>query len=356
MTAHFRTGLLLAVLTGLFMVVGSLIGGQSGMVIAFIIALGMNFFAYFFSDRMVLRMHNAQEVDRSTAPEYYGIVENLVQRAGLPMPKVYVIEDDQPNAFATGRSPNHAAVAATTGLLRMLNAEEVAGVMAHELAHVKNRDMLTMTIAATLGGAIGMLGNFAYMGMGSQRNDGSRPNPIIGIAIMILAPLAAMLIKMAVSRSREYEADRVGGAIVGNPLWLASALNKIHNGVAQIPSAYHSPATAHLFIANPLSGGGMDSLFSTHPNMENRVAELEQQAASMGVRSYSDMFGPQPVMPQSGQQGGDGPWNGGAQWQGGAPDQPARDAKTGPWGQSLTDGGNAGPWGQRPEQRKSRWN
>jgi heat shock protein HtpX len=353
MQAHFRTGLLLAVMTGLFMVIGSLIGGQGGMVIAFIIAAGMNFFAYFFSDRMVLRMHNAQQVDGSTAPEFYGIVENLARRADLPMPKVYVIEDDQPNAFATGRNPSHAAVAATTGLLRMLNAEEVAGVMAHELAHVKNRDMLTMTMAATLGGAIGILGNFAYMGSHSG-NQNNRPNPIIAIAIMILAPLAAMLIKMAVSRSREYEADRVGGEIVGNPLWLASALNKIQHGVAQIPSAYHNPQTAHLFIANPLSGGGMDSLFSTHPNMDNRVAELEKQAAAMGVRGYGDMIGPQPTMPQATQ--GDGQWNGGEQWQGGGQRGPAPGPAAGPWGQSLTDDRSAGPWGSRSDAKKGRWN
>jgi heat shock protein HtpX len=351
MNAYFRTGLLLAAMTGLFMVVGSLIGGQGGMVIAFVIALGMNFFAYFFSDRMVLRMHNAQEVDRSTAPEYYGIVENLTRRAGLPMPKVYVIEDDQPNAFATGRSPDHAAVAATTGLLRMLNAEEVAGVMAHELAHVKNRDMLIMTMAATLGGAIGMLGNFAYMGSHRSDGQGNRANPIIAIAIMILAPLAAAIIRMAVSRSREYEADRIGGEIVGNPLWLASALNKIHHGVAEIPSAHHSPATAHLFIANPLSGGGMDSLFSTHPDMGNRIAELEQHASAMGIRNYSDMVGPQPVMPARAAEG-DSQWNGGPQYRGGA--QGAPDPSTGPWGQKLTDDRASGPWGSR--QDKGRWN
>ncbi|MBL8835079.1 MAG: zinc metalloprotease HtpX [Alphaproteobacteria bacterium] len=285
---YLRTAILLAAMTGLFLAVGYLVGGPTGMVIGFLVAAGLNFFAYWNSDQAVLRMANAQEVDRSTAPQFYGIVEQLAQRAGLPMPRVYLIDEDQPNAFATGRNPENAAVAATTGLLRMLSPEEVAGVMAHELAHVRHRDTLTMTITATLAGAIGMLANFAGLfGMHSRDANGN-PNPmgVVGsLVMMIVAPLAAALVQMAISRSREYEADRLGAAICGNPLWLASALERIHHGVAQIPNAAAeaNPATAHLYIANPLSGMGMDNLFSTHPSMQNRVARLHEMAAEFGA-------------------------------------------------------------------------
>jgi len=277
-----RTFLLLAGLTGLFVAIGYLIGGASGMLIAFAVAAAMNFFAYWNSDKMVLRMYGAREVDRATAPQFYGIVEQLAQRAGLPMPRVYVMENDQPNAFATGRNPQNAAVAATTGLLRKLSAEEIAGVMAHELAHVKNRDTLTMTITATLAGAISMLANFALFFGGSRDSNGnSNPLGIVGaLALMILAPLGAMLVQMAISRSREYEADRMGAEISGKPLWLASALANLHNSAQVIPNeqAERNPATAHLFIVNPLHGKGADSLFSTHPSMENRIARLRAMA------------------------------------------------------------------------------
>jgi heat shock protein HtpX len=277
-----RTFLLLAGMTGLFVAVGYLVGGQSGMLIAFGIAAAMNVFTYWNSDKMVLRMYGAREVDRNEAPQFYGIVEQLAQRAGLPMPRVFVMQNDQPNAFATGRNPQNAAVAATTGLLQKLSAEEIAGVMAHELAHVKNRDTLTMTVTATLAGAIGMLANFA-MFFGGSRDSNGNSNPlglIGGLAVMILAPIGAMLVQMAISRSREYEADREGAEISGKPLWLASALGNLHNQAQVIPNhdAERNPATAHLFIVNPLHGKGADSLFSTHPSMENRIARLRAMA------------------------------------------------------------------------------
>ena len=257
---YFRTALLLAALTGFFLVVGYLLGGQSGLILALVVALGMNLFAYWNSDRMVLRMSNAQEVGPDQAPELYGIVQGLAQRAGLPMPRVYLIDEEQPNAFATGRDPEHAAVAATTGLLRHLSREEITGVMAHELSHVRHRDTLTMTIAATLSGAIGMLATFGGL-MGGGRDENGRPmvSPVVAIAAMFLAPLAASLVQMAISRSREYEADRMGAEISGQPLWLASALAKLQAGTQQIPNqvAESHPATAHLYIANPLSAGGL---------------------------------------------------------------------------------------------------
>ena len=275
---HSRTFLLIAAMTALFMVVGYFIGGAGGMAIAFAVACAMNLFAYWNSDKMVLRMYGARQIGRADAPEFYGIVERLAANAGLPMPKVFIMEGEQPNAFATGRNPENAAVAATTGLLRLLSHEEIAGVMAHELAHVKNRDTLTMTITATLAGAIGMLANFA-MFFRPGGNDNRGPGMIGSIAIMILAPLAAMLVQMAISRSREYEADRMGAEIAGQPLWLASALDKLHRGTA-IPNyeAERNPATAHLFIVNPLSGQGADNLFSTHPSMANRIARLQAMA------------------------------------------------------------------------------
>ena len=277
-----RTAMLLAFMTALFMGVGYLIGGQGGMLIALVIAAGMNIFSWWSSDRMVLSAYDAQEIDERNAPEFFGMIRDLSQRAGLPMPKVYLINEDQPNAFATGRNPENAAVAASTGLLRRLSHEEVAGVMAHELAHIENRDTLTMTITATIAGAISMLGNFAFFFGGSRDNE--RPFGFVGALVaMIVAPFAAMLVQMAISRTREYAADRRGAEICGNPLWLASALRKIEASAHQIPNnhAEANPATAHMFIINPLSGERMDNLFSTHPNTDNRVAELEKFANAM---------------------------------------------------------------------------
>lgn len=271
-----RTAMLLAFMTALFMGVGYLIGGQSGMLIALVIAAGMNFSSYWNSDRMVLSAYHAQEVDEQTAPEFYRMVRDLSANAGLPMPRVYVFDNPQPNAFATGRNPQNAAVAASTGLLRRLTPEEVAGVMAHELAHVENRDTLTMTVTATLAGAISMLSNFAFL-FGGNRDDRNNPFGFVGVLIaMIVAPLAAMLVQMAISRTREYAADRRGAEICGNPRWLASALQKIAGDAVQIENddAERNPATAHMFIINPLSGQRMDNLFSTHPNTENRIAAL----------------------------------------------------------------------------------
>ena len=281
----FRTALLLAALTAFFLAVGYVLGGQSGLILAFVVALGMNLFAYWNSDKMVLRMANAHEVGPNDAPELYGIVQGLAQRAGLPMPRVFIIDEEQPNAFATGRDPEHAAVAATTGLLRYLSREEITGVMAHELSHVRHRDTLTMTIAATLAGAIGMLASFGFF-FGGGRGESGRGNPIVAIALMILAPLAAALVQMAISRGREYEADRMGAEISGQPQWLASALAKLHAGTQQIPNqaAQANPATAHLYIANPLSGGGMASLFSTHPPMEERIARLEAMGGQSNMQ------------------------------------------------------------------------
>lgn len=289
---YFKTGLLLAAMTALFGAIGFLIGGESGMLIALAVAAAMNLFAYWNSDKMVLSMYGAREVDAQTAPEFYGLMQQLARNAGLPMPKVYVIDNDQPNAFATGRNPENAAVAATTGLLQSLSREEIAGVMAHELGHVKNRDTLIMTITATLAGAIGMLANFA-MFFGGRSSDGNRSGlGVIGsIAVMILAPVAAMLVQMAISRSREYEADKAGAEISGNPQALASALQRISGTVERVPNqqAEGNPATAHMFIINPLHGGAMDSLFSTHPSTENRVAALMEMAGSMrgGRPSYA---------------------------------------------------------------------
>ena len=279
-----RTGILLAGLTALFLAIGFMIGGEAGMLIALVIALGMNAFAYWNSDKLVLRMYGAREADRAGAPGYYGIVEQLAHNADLPMPRVYIIDNDQPNAFATGRNPENAAVAATTGLLKRLSSEEVAGVMAHELAPVKNRDTLTMTVTATIAGAIGMLANFGlfFGGMGGGRNN---PLGIVGVLLVaILAPMAAMLVQMAISRAREYEADRVGAEICGQPLWLAAALEKIQTGAARIDNrhAEANPATAHMFIINPLHVHKVDSLFSTHPRTEERVRRLRLMAQEMG--------------------------------------------------------------------------
>ena len=276
-----RTGLLLAGLAGLFVAIGYLLGGQGGMLVAFIFAAGTNLFAYWNADKMVLRMQGAQEIDRSVAPEFYDIVARLARNAGLPMPKVYLMNNPQPNAFATGRNPENAAVAATTGLLQLLTPAEIAGVVAHELAHIKHRDTLLMTITATLAGAISMIANFGFFFGGRDRNSGL--GPLGGIALMILAPMTAMIVQMAVSRTREYEADRGGAEISGDPRALASALYKIENAAHRTvnETAVANPAMAHLFIINPLSGQRLDNLFSTHPATENRVAALESMAAEM---------------------------------------------------------------------------
>ena len=293
---YLRTAILLAGLTALFMGVGYLIGGTGGMVVAFVVALATNLFSYWNADRIVLSMYDAHEVDERTAPELYGIVRELAARAGLPMPRVYVIENPQPNAFATGRNPEQAAVAATTGLLRLLSREEIAGVMAHELAHVRNRDTLIMTITATIAGAVSMLANFAFFFGGNRENNGG----VIGaIAVAIFAPLAAMLVQMAISRTREYAADRMGAQICGNPLWLAASLARLEEGAAQIPNeeAERNPATAHLFIVNPLSGTRIDNLFSTHPDTQNRIAALQELAHEMGVRAGGLDVGPSFLSP-----------------------------------------------------------
>lgn len=273
----------------------------------------MNLFAFWNSDKMVLSMYGAVQVDRHAAPGLYTIVERLAGRAGLPMPKVFIINSDQPNAFATGRSPEHASVAATTGLLDRLSPEEIEGVMAHELAHVKNRDTLIMTITASIAGAIGMMANmFAFSSMfGGQRNEeegGNGLGMLGGIVMMVLAPLAASLVQMAISRTREYAADNEGARICGNPLWLASALERLEQAAHAIPypQAERNAATAHLFIVNPLHGGGMDNLFSTHPSMDNRIGLLRQMAAEMGMTwdaRARQQPGPAPRQ--------DGPWGGG---------------------------------------------
>jgi heat shock protein HtpX len=279
-----RTAILLAGLTALFVAIGYVLGGQSGMLIALVIAAATNLIAYWNSDKIVLRMYGAQEVDARSAPELYGLVEQLSRRAGLPMPRVYVIDEAQPNAFATGRNPENAAVAATTGLLRMLNHQEIAGVIAHELAHIKNRDTLIMTVAATLAGAISGVANiFAFTSMfGGNRENA--PHPLFALLIMIVGPLAAMLVQMAISRTREYGADRMGAEICGHPLWLASALQKLEAGAKRIasPVADTHPATAHMFIVNPLHAGAVAGLFRTHPPTEDRVRALHELAARTG--------------------------------------------------------------------------
>ena len=274
-----KTGALLAGLTALFLVAGFLLGGETGLVIALVFALGTNVYAYWNSDKLVLRMYGAREVDARTAPALYGTVEQLARRAELPMPKVYVVDTPQPNAFATGRNPENAAVAATTGLLQRLSHEEVAGVMAHELAHVKNRDTLIMTVTATIAGALGMLANFALFFGGSRNN----PLGFIGtIAIMILAPMAAMIVQMAISRTREYAADREGAEICGRPMWLASALEKLQAGASRIDNgpAEDNPATAHMFIVNPLHARSVDRMFSSHPSTTDRVRRLREMAGA----------------------------------------------------------------------------
>jgi heat shock protein HtpX len=280
--SYFKTAILLAGLTGLFMGVGYLIGGATGATIALVIAAATNIFAYWNSDRMVLSMYGAHEVDQRTAPDLFNLVAELAGRAGLPMPRVFLMDEPQPNAFATGRNPQNAAVAVTTGLVQSVSREELAGVIAHELAHIKNHDTLLMTITATIAGAVSMLAQFG-MFFGGNRDNG--PGIIGSIAMMILAPLGAMLVQMAISRTREYAADDLGARICGQPMWLASALAKIANAAHVVPNveAERNPATAHMFIINPLSGQGMDNLFTTHPSTENRIAALQQLAAQMGA-------------------------------------------------------------------------
>ncbi len=279
----FRTGFLMALLTAIFVTAGFLIGGPGGMTIAFLFAVGMNFFAYWNSDRVVLSIYHAQEVNEATAPRLYRIVRRLAENANLPMPKVCIVENPQPNAFATGRDPAHAAVCATTGILERLSDEELAGVLAHELGHVKNRDTLTMTITATIAGAVSMLANFAFFFGGNDRRN---PLGMVGVILVaILAPVAAMLVQMSLSRAREYEADKAGAEISGHPLWLAAALDKISHAAGQIENraADDHPATAHMFIINPLHGG-FAGLFSTHPPTEERIARLKAMAGTPADR------------------------------------------------------------------------
>lgn len=276
-----KTTFLMGLLTVLLVTFGGALGGRGGMGIALVMAAGMNFFAYWFSDKMVLSMYGAQEITESDDPRFYGVVRRLALRAGLPMPKVYLIDSETPNAFATGRNPQHAAVAATSGILRILSEDELAGVMAHELAHVKNRDILIQSVAATFAGAITYLAHmaqFAAIFGGGRSSDDDEGGGIFGMILMaILAPIAAMLVQMAISRSREFGADAGGASISGSPLSLANALQKLEMGNQQVPMQANA-ATAHMFIVNPLTGGGLMSLFSTHPPMAERVARLQEIA------------------------------------------------------------------------------
>lgn len=295
-----RVALLLAGMTALFLVIGRLLGGTTGMVLAFLVAAAMNLAAWWSSDTLVLKLYKARPVDARTAPQFYGIVERLAHRADLPMPRVYVIDSAQPNAFATGRGPKTAAVAATTGLLRLLNAEELTGVMAHELAHVRHRDTLTATLVATLAGAIGMLANFALFfggGSSSSSGEGEDGGPALGffgvLALSLLAPLAAMVVQMGISRSNEYAADAAGAELCGQPLWLANALEKLETGSRAIDNrrAEDNPGTAHLFIVNPLHARSLDGLFSTHPRTADRIARLRAMAG-MGRMGTLAAVGP----------------------------------------------------------------
>ncbi len=320
---YARTAMLLAALMAIFVVMGYVIGGQAGMVIAFFVALAMNLFSFWNSDTMVLKMFRGVEVDENTAPEYYRMVRDLAAHAELPMPRVYVLPSAQPNAFATGRSPSHSAVACSTGLLELLDPPELAGVIAHELAHIKNRDTLTMTVAATIGGAISMLAQWLQFSMLFGGRD-SHNNPLgwIGVlAAAIVAPFAAMLVQMAISRSREYQADRLGAMICGNPTWLASALNRLDGAAHRVVNedAEAVPAAAHLFIVNPLSGRGFDNWFSTHPSMENRIAELQKMTRESGTGNAVEI--------------GTGPIAGGG-----------RSTNTGPWSNVDEPKRRRGPW------------
>lgn len=274
-----KTAILMAAITALFIVVGGMIGGEQGMLMALLMAIGMNFFSYWFSDTMVLKMTNAQQVDERSAPQFYALVKELSEKAGLPMPKVFLINEDAPNAFATGRNPENASVAATTGIIKILSTRELRGVMAHELAHVRHRDILISTIAATMAGAISALANFA-MFFGGRNSEGRPSNPMASLMVAILAPLAASLIQMSISRAREYEADRGGAEISADPEALAQALEKIHGYAQGIPfqAVEQHPETAQMMILNPLSAGGLTQLFSTHPPTEERVARLLSMA------------------------------------------------------------------------------
>ncbi|MBA7482858.1 MAG: zinc metalloprotease HtpX [Bradyrhizobium icense] len=308
---YFRTALLLAGLTALFMGVGFLIGGKGGALIALVVAAGMNLFTWWNSDRMVLSMYGAHQVDQHSAPDLYNLVAELAARAQLPMPRVFIMDEAQPNAFATGRNPDNAAVAVTVGLMQQLSRDELAGVIAHELAHIRNHDTLLMTITATIAGAISMIAQFGMFFTG-HRDSQSGPGIIGSILMMILAPFAAMLVQMAISRTREYAADDLGARICGNPMSLASALSRIENAAHQVPNydAERNPATAHMFIINPLTGQGMDNLFATHPSTENRIAALRALAAEIGGQGG--------IQPRGRSYPPRGPWGGGA--------------KRGPWG------------------------
>jgi heat shock protein HtpX len=306
--SYLRTAILLAGLTALFMLIGYLIGGPNGALIAFFVAAATNFVTYWNADKLVLSTQGAQEVDEHTAPELVHMVAELAQRAELPMPRVFVMDNPQPNAFATGRNPQHGAVAVTTGLLGMLSRDELAGVISHELAHIKNHDTLLMTVTATIAGAISMLAQFGMFFGGGNRGSNNSGMGIVGTLLMVvLAPLAAMLVQMAISRTREYAADNMGARISGNPAGLAAALAKIDAGAHAIENVHaeQNPASAPLFIINPLSGARMDNLFATHPATQNRIAALEQLAAEMGRGS----FVPTPASPAAG-----GPWGRRSPW------------------------------------------
>ena len=285
MTSSLKTAALLGLLSAVFLYLGQLFGGQGGLLTAFLLALVMNVGSYWFSDKMVLAMYHAQEVDETTSPYLYGIVRELARRAGLPMPKVYIIHEAQPNAFATGRDPEHAAVAVTTGIIELLDERELRGVLAHELAHIKHRDILISTMTATVAGAISMLANFGML-FGGRDEEGRPANPVLTILVMILAPIAAVIIQLAISRTREFGADAGGAEICGDPEALASALAKIEAYAQQIPmpTAEAHPETAQMMIMNPLSGGWLQGLFSTHPRTEERIARLREMAAQMRRR------------------------------------------------------------------------
>lgn len=284
---HIRTVLFLTLLTVLLVFIGNVLGGQGGMLIGLALAAVMNFGSYWFSDKIVLGMYGARELTPNDAPELFRITEDLTRRGGIPMPRLYLIQGDQPNAFATGRNPEHAAVAVTEGILRLLPREELRGVIAHELAHIKHRDILIGSIAATIAGAISMIANMAQwaliFGGGRHHSDEEGGNPLAGLVMLIVAPLAAMLIQMAISRSREFLADEGGATMAGDPIALANALRRLHKGAQEI-AMDAKPATAHMFIVNPLTGGGLMNLFSTHPPMEERIARLEAMAYGQPLR------------------------------------------------------------------------